>query len=64
MDYKERLIKEYNELDERCNKLKKALKERRNFDCPKELLYAQLNAMQTYKNILEVRLNSCFIERK
>ena len=60
-EYKERFIKEYNELSERVTKLDNILKKCKNgelaFDpnCSYELLYTQLVYMINYLRILEKR---------
>ncbi len=59
--YKQRMINEYNELEERTDKLGFMLvKESRGgldfeLSCPVNLLKAQYNAMNAYLNILKVR---------
>ena len=59
--YKERLIKEYNELSERTVKLGIMLRKYEDNvldfvpDCPFELLEAQYHTMRTYLYILEQR---------
>ena len=60
-EYKERFIKEYNELSERITKLDNTLKKYKNGElaldpnCPYELLYTQLVYMINYQHILEKR---------
>ena len=60
-EYKERFIKEYNELSERVAKLDNTLKKYKNGElaldpnCPYELLYTQLIYMVNYLHILERR---------
>ena len=60
-EYKESLIKEYNELSERITKLDNTLKKYKNgelpFDpnCPYKLLYTQLLYMINYRRVLERR---------
>ena len=60
-EYKERFIKEYNELSERITKLDNTLKKYKNGElaldpnCPYELLYTQLIYMVNYLHILERR---------
>ena len=60
-EYKERFIKEYNELSERVAKLDNTLKKYKNGElaldpnCPYELLYTQLIYMINYLHILERR---------
>ena len=60
-DYKQRIVNEYNELQERTVKLGFMLvRESRGgldfeLSCPVNLLKAQYNAMNSYLNILEVR---------
>ena len=60
-DYKQRIVNEYNELEERTVKLgfMLARESRGGLDfelsCPVNLLKAQYNAMNSYLNILKVR---------
>ena len=60
-DYKQRIVNEYNELEERTVKLgfMLARESRGGLDfelsCPVNLLIAQYNAMNSYLKILEVR---------
>ena len=60
-EYKERFIKEYNELFERITKLDNTLKKYKNGElaldpnCPYELLYTQLVYMINYLCVLEKR---------
>ena len=60
-DYKQRIVNEYNELQERTVKLGFMLvRESRGgldfeLSCPVSLLKAQYNAMNSYLNILELR---------
>lgn len=59
--YKERFLKEYNELKERYNKLHKMIVKAEaktldfELDCPLDLLKQQAKAMGEYLHILEIR---------
>lgn len=55
--YKERLVNEYWELNERASKLGSVIvqKSQSELNCPVSLLKAQYTAMNTYLNILRVR---------
>lgn len=55
--YKQRLVDEYWELNERSSKLGSAIVQRSQdeLNCPVSLLKAQYTAMNTYLNILRVR---------
>lgn len=58
-DYKERFKAEYNQLSIRYKKLYEMYKNWDNLNftpsCPKEIYTKQLNAMSSYKDILEER---------
>ena len=60
-DYKVRMVKEYKDLKEKCNRLHKILikyeAETLNFElnCPVDMLYEQLDVMERYIQILEIR---------
>jgi hypothetical protein len=68
-DYKQRFIEEYDQLDERIQKLQRMLDRHRagtlGFapDCPIELLSKQLLTMIDYRNILEERAEIEHVKR-
>ncbi len=59
--YKERFVREFQELKDKTDKLDAMLRKYENgkldfeFDCPVEVLYAQLRLMQAYMDILLYR---------
>lgn len=60
-DYKARVIVEYNQLRDRCNKLRAMLDKDRDgtlgftLSCPRDMLARQLQAMTQYRSVLEER---------
>lgn len=63
MNYLERMTKEYEDLRNKIDKLDTFIvnydKNENTLDCPFELLIRQLNAMQTYANVLILRIKYC-----
>lgn len=63
---KKKLIEEYNELNKKIRKLQEFLNredlEQIKLNCGINLLYQQLNAMETYREILKKRIDIFDVE--